>query len=136
MDWPAVSHAERERDLERVAALFDEVSQMYHNTTLKLKEASSELETIRKTVDQSVDTNAENVDQVTDGPEDSGTSAHHTSQALHPGNFDRKFRTFRSLAYRYVIMWLCVFVALCHFKSGLEVLMGLAFCVGKDSFLL
>ena len=83
-----------------------------------------------------MDTNAENVDQVTDEPKDSGTSAHRASQALHPRNFDRKFRTFRSLAYRYMILCLCVFVALCHFKSALEVLMGLAFCVGKDSFLL
>ena len=81
----------------RVANLFDEVSQMYGNTTQELEEASSGLETIRKRVDQSVDTDAENVDQVTDEPKDSGTSAHHASQALHPGNFDRRFRKFRSL---------------------------------------
>ena len=39
MDWLVVSQAERERDLERVANLFDEVSQMYGNTTQKLEAA-------------------------------------------------------------------------------------------------
>ncbi len=95
MNRVAQTQATRKKELEKVTRMFEEVSQMFRNTMLRLQKPSESLDKLG----QSMISGQGDVDMI----RLPGISYHYAFQKLDPEIFHQRFMRFRELVVSHVI---------------------------------